>query len=60
MYFDFHGALRQLLPSLLPRLYATLQRDEPTLRGKMLCQETGRTGRYAWAGEGCWEYVGII
>jgi hypothetical protein len=42
LYFDFHGALRQLLPSLLPRLYATLQRDEPTLRGKMLCQETGR------------------
>ena len=39
LYFDFHGALRQLLPSLLPRLFAGLQRDEVTLRGKMLCQD---------------------
>eukprot|EP00434_Breviolum_minutum_P006638 symbB.v1.2.005860.t1/scaffold335.1/size242651/11 len=39
LYFDFHGALRQLLPSLLPRLLAKLQRNEPTLRGKKLCQD---------------------
>ncbi|CAK9061069.1 TPR_REGION domain-containing protein [Durusdinium trenchii] len=40
LFFDFHGALRQLLPSLLPRLFGRLQLKHETLRGKMLCQET--------------------
>ncbi|CAK9065618.1 unnamed protein product [Durusdinium trenchii] len=39
LFFDFHGALRQLLPSLLPRLFGRLQLKHETLRGKMLCQD---------------------
>lgn len=40
LYFDFDGAsARQLLPSLLPLLYAKLQRSEATFRSKMLRRE---------------------